>query len=88
MIRTSVILPPALHQELVITSHQEGKSVTDLVRQAVEQFMISRQKKHLGKMYQTLTLLEATGSPDITDASTTINDILYGERGAWKGRSE
>ena len=87
MIRTSVVLPPALHKELEITSHQEGRTVTDLIRQAVEQAMTARRQTQVKAMYRTLRTLEGTGSPDITDASTTINDVLYGEEGTWKGKS-
>ena len=42
-------------------------------------------KQRLDRMYKVLKEMEGIGDPDITDASTTINETLYGENGAWRG---
>jgi len=43
---------------------------------------------HLKRMYDDLAELEGVGDPGITDASTTIDETLYGEHGAWRGQDE
>lgn len=88
MIRTSVLLPPALHQELVITSRQERTGITALVRQAVEQWLASRRSVQLQRIYDGLDRFAGKGPHGITDASTTINAVLYGKHGVWKGQDE
>ncbi len=88
MIRTSILLPPAIHQELVITSKQEGSTLTDLVRQAVEEWITLRKRHKLQRMYDALDHFVGQGPPGITDASSTIDEVLYGENGAWKGPGE
>jgi len=37
------------------------------------------------RMYAGLNAFREAGSPGITDASTTIDETLYGDNGAWKG---
>jgi hypothetical protein len=88
MIRTSILLPPVLHQQVVMTSQQEGKSVTDVIRQAVEQFIETRRKTQLKRIYDVMDQFVGKGPPGITDASSTIDEVLYGENGVWKGQDE
>jgi hypothetical protein len=88
MIRTSVLLPPSLHQELVMTSEQEGKGVTELVREALEQWMEKRRNTQLKRIYEGLDRFVGKGPSGISDASTTIDEVLYGQHGAWKGEDE
>jgi hypothetical protein len=40
------------------------------------------------RMYDVLKVLDGMGGRHITDASTPINEVLYGENGAWKGKIE
>jgi hypothetical protein len=85
MIRTSILLPAALHKELEIASRQDGETVTGLIRYAVEHFMRARNSAKLKKLYETLREMEGMGDKHVTDASTTIDEVLYGEKGAWRG---
>lgn len=88
MLRTSLFLPPALHQQLLLMSKQEGKSLSDVVREATEQFIDLKQKQHRERMYAALDAMQSVGSLTVTDASTTIDETLYGEQGAWKGQRD
>jgi hypothetical protein len=36
-------------------------------------------------MYEVLNQLEGIGPKGVTDASTTIDEVLYGEKGVWRG---
>ncbi len=39
----------------------------------------------LKKMYTVLDEMNGIGGKGIVDASTTIDEVLYGENGAWRG---
>lgn len=85
MIRTSLFLPEVLHQDLVITAKQEGKSLTNLARELLDHSLALRRKTQVKHTYEVLKTLERKGSLGITNASSTINDVLYGKQGIWKG---
>lgn len=40
---------------------------------------------HISKIYEGLRELKGIGEKSVTDASETIDEVLYGENGAWKG---
>jgi hypothetical protein len=42
----------------------------------------------LDKIYQALEKVRGIGPKGLTDTSTTINEILYGENGAWRPQEE
>ena len=46
------------------------------------------QKKlaQLDEMYEAIWKMKGIGDPNITDASTTIDEVLYGENGAWRSQ--
>ncbi len=85
MIRTSMFLPISLHQQLIGTSRLEGKTFTAFVRELLDQAMTTRRKTHLKHMYTELAKLEGIIDDPATDASTTINQVLYGTPHARKG---
>lgn len=40
----------------------------------------------LDRIYKGLNKMEGmAGQPSVTDASSTIDEVLYGENGAWRG---
>lgn len=39
----------------------------------------------ISRMYEDLRELKGIGDKSVTDASETIDEVLYGENGAWKG---
>ena len=39
----------------------------------------------ISRMYKGLRELKGIGDKSVTDASETIDEVLYGENGAWKG---
>lgn len=85
MIRTSLFLPEALHQELIITSKREGKSLARLVRDLLGRTLATHRNASIKRMYAALKTLKGKGNRHITDASLSIDETLYGEHGAWKG---
>ena len=85
MIRTSLFLPNALHQRLHILSKRQRKTLSDVARELFEKSLASQEENAILRTYQALDALDGIGDPTVTDASTTINEVLYGEHGAWKG---
>jgi predicted DNA-binding protein len=88
MIRTSFFLPDTLHQRLLMLSGHEGKSLSDLVREILDMALVSREQTRISGIYKALDKLEGICRDRITDASSTINETLYGEHGAWRPRGE
>lgn len=85
MIRTSIVLPPVLHQQLSVLARQEGKKLSEYLREQLGQIVTQEKKSHLDEMYNAISSMVGIGDPSITDASTTIDEVLYGEKGAWRG---
>jgi predicted DNA-binding protein len=85
MIRTSLILPAGLRQRLAMMSRREDKSLSELARELLDQALAKHEQTELKMMHQALRELDGVGDRCITDASTTIDDALYGEKGAWRG---
>lgn len=87
-VRASFVLPAALHQRLLIVSKQENKNLSEVVREILDRELAKREARKLDHMYQALKAMDGIGDPGITDASTTIDEVLYGENGAWRGSSD
>jgi predicted DNA-binding protein len=88
MLRTSLYLPTPLHQRLIVASKQEGKPMSRLVGELLDKALASRESAKLQRMYSGLLKKGGFGPANITDASTTIDEVLYGANGAWKGQRD
>ena len=88
MIRTSLLLPETLHQRLIMLSRGEGKSVSELARELLDKALSRREAHRNQRVYTTLKALDGIGDDDIKDASTTIDNVLYGEGGVWRGSGQ
>ena len=88
MVRTSFILPNTLHQRLLMMAQYENKTASDLVREMLDKFLASREQARVTRMYQALERVRGIVKDNIPDASTTIDETLYGEHGAWRGQEE
>ena len=84
MFRTSLYLPTTLHQRLRVASKQEGKPLSRLVSELLDRALAAKEDHKLQHMYSGLQTRGGFGVKGVTDASTTINETLYGETGAWK----
>lgn len=87
-IRTSVTLPVDLLHRLRQTAHATNSTFSDLVRTLLEKGVVLQEKSALAKTYAALNKVKGISDADAYDASMTINEILYGENGAWKGVDE
>jgi hypothetical protein len=87
MMRTTLVLPPALHQQLIISSKQEGKSLSEFARDLIMLALESKKHNQVKRTYAVLREMEGICTDPQTDVSSTIDETLYGEDGAWKGSS-
>jgi predicted DNA-binding protein len=85
MIRTSLYLPEDLHQRLLVLSQRKGQSFSRLARVLFNQALDRPEYHDVLKTYEALDRLDGIGDSDIVDASTTVDEVLYGEHGAWLG---
>jgi hypothetical protein len=88
MLRTTVNLPFTLHQRLIIASKQERRSLSQFIGDLLDTALAAQEKIRVQRMYGELRKLDGASKLKIKDASTTINDVLYGEQGAWRGQRE
>ena len=86
MKRTSLVLPDALHQQLVIFSEQENMSFSELVRELLQREFKRMQDKRLNSLYGVIHKLDGLSQGGSKNLSQNVDEILYGEKGAWKGK--
>ena len=82
------MLPDPLYQRLIIAAKQESVSVSRLMRELLDKALAKREKKRLRHMYTVLKELDGAGGSKIKNASTTIDEVLYGKKGAWRGSEQ
>lgn len=87
MIRTTFLLPPTLHFRLQQKAKDENKKIAQVVREVLDSVLKKEEAKQRKQMYKQLQKLEgifkdANLPPTL---SQDIDEILYGENGAWRG---
>lgn len=87
-VRTTILMQPGLFKRLKIYSAQRGRPVSEIIEKAVRQVIEQDEHERLNRMYDGLFELAGRGKSNITDASSSIDETLYGEQGAWKGDNE
>lgn len=85
MIRRTLLLPEQLDQRLLIASKLAGKNFSDFVREALDNLLVSHEREQMKHMYKVLDEMNGAGDPTLVDVSATIDEVLYGENGAWRG---
>ncbi|MAT96397.1 MAG: hypothetical protein CL608_04570 [Anaerolineaceae bacterium] len=62
--------------------------MAQLIRELLDKALARRESKRVKHMYTVLKELDGMGGPGDKNASTTIDEVLYGEKGAWRGSGE
>lgn len=88
MMRTTINLPLPLYQWLIIVAKQKQQPLSDVVRELLGKAVIDSEKVQREYAYRTLQAVKGIAKGNKPDASSQINDILYGPQGAWKGQDE
>jgi hypothetical protein len=85
MTRISLCLPKYLYQRLLVAARCQEKSILHFVRVLIAKTLAADEDQRREGVFQAGDKSEGIGKNPISDASTTIDDVLYGENGAWKG---
>jgi hypothetical protein len=87
-IPTTIRLQPSLLERLKMFSREHNTTMTEVIESGIRQIIEQQEQTRIKRMYKGLFALKGVGKAGVTDASTTIDEELYGESGAWKGMSE
>ena len=74
-----------LSQNVLSSLKQVDKSLSGLVNKLLDRIFVKREEIKVQQMYTVLEELKGLGGEGIEDASSTIDEVLYGENGAWRG---
>jgi hypothetical protein len=69
-------------------SETKSTSVSALIRNAIEKLLDREEQAKLDELYAAMENAKAICKDNVTDASTTIDEVLYGENGVWRGSAE
>jgi hypothetical protein len=69
----------------IIFAGQESKSVSRLARDILDRALAKAEKAKLSRVYDVFRELDGIEGRGIDEASTMIDEVLYGEKGAWRG---
>ncbi len=85
-IRTTLTMRPALFERLKQFARDQDTPISHVVEKSVSQLIEQHEQARLDKMYQGLFELSGmVKDPELVDVSGNIDEILYGENGAWRG---
>lgn len=76
--RTTISIRPGLLERLKLYARERGRSTSEVIEEGISRLIQEHEHRRLDRMYKTLRKLDGVGEADITDASTTINQVLYG----------
>jgi predicted DNA-binding protein len=85
MLRATFYFPEALQQRLKTASKRHKKSVSKYAQEALDKVLAEDERKQLKEMDAALQEVKGFIKDPVTDASLTVDEILYGENGAWRG---
>lgn len=88
MLRTTINLPVALHHQLHFLARGRRTTLSQVVRDLLETALATQDVAQLDRAYEALRAIKGTVKGGRRDASTRINEMLYGEQGSWKGSNE
>jgi predicted transcriptional regulator len=74
-----------LLERLRIASKREQTSVSRLVQELVDEGLTAKEEKDLKQMYKAWEAFCGIIKDPVADTASSIDEILYGERGAWRG---
>ncbi len=86
--KTTLSFTPSFIEHLKIASQKAAKSMSRFIEDELGQMLKEKEQKKLKHMYSVLREMRGSGNLGITDASSTIDETLCGNKGAWKGKSD
>lgn len=78
--RTTIIMRPSLLARLKLFAHRHNRTMSQVVEEGVSQVIDRAEQNNLDTLYKGLLSLSGIiDDPTLTDASSTIDEVLYGE---------
>ena len=87
-IRTTFTIRPSLLERLKIFTRETNRPMSAVAEEGISTVLEHYECQRRTKMYQGLTELVGMSNVPIPDASSSIDEVLYGEKGIWKGDHE
>lgn len=84
--RTTITIKPGLLARLRLFANHHNRTVSEVVEQGIIQVLSEAEKTETDTLYQELFKLKGiakTADPKYKDK--TVDEILYGDDGAWRG---
>lgn len=72
---------------LKLVSRRKRTPVSAIIQEAVQTALDREDTPHLETLYQQLSSLVGMIKEPLPDASSSIDELLYGENGVWKGQN-
>lgn len=88
MLRTTFYLPEKLHKRIKKVSQRQQKSASELLRDILKKELPHLEQTNVADSYAAFEKLKGIAGNDKKDTSMTIDELLYGEKGAWRGSGE
>lgn len=82
MIRTTLLLPAPLHQQLTAVSRQQGRSLSDLARDLLHRGLFDKQSEQRQRTYALLRQMRGGGTARPELAQLTNDELVYGDNAA------
>ena len=86
--RTTLYLPESLHQRLRMVGTLRKKSVSKLASDLLDKALTQEEESDLDRVYKGFEAMKGIAGKGSPNLSSSIDDILYGENGAWRGDQE
>ena len=84
----TIRLPHSSRTRLKQFAIAAGKDSSSYARELLDDALSNQRKQDAQEAHKAIAKITGTHKGKITDASTTINQTLYGEKGAWASQDE
>lgn len=84
-VKTTLSFSAGFLQRIRTMARERRWSMSRVIEVDLNSHFEEQEKQRLEKMYAALRKWQGSGSPDVSDASQTIDETLYGAGGVWKG---
>lgn len=85
MLRTTLYIPESLHQRLQIVSKRKRKSVSKLAVELLDDALGQTEAENLNQVYKAWDQVRGSIKGGPQNLSESIDEVLYGKDGAWRG---
>ncbi len=87
--RATISLPTPLYDQLVQYADQADQTLSGFVRDLVANELKRREAAKTQEAYEIMNELQGIiTDPALTNLSEEVDEVLYGEYGAWRGENE